>query len=158
MSLYVRCLAPLFLMVLGCAPPDYVPVGLQVDLQVAEDDAPFETIAGLRVCLASDAGDAFYLFPRDPGSYLIPDVPADTVVSLEIHGLDREPDEIELGEEPTVLAAAVLSEAVVASVGEGSAVTVAFGSCTDDCPEDCSMPETLPVGESAIGLREAPQR
>jgi hypothetical protein len=150
-------LLPLFALAAGCAPPDYIPVGLQVDLQVTEDDDPFDTISGLRVCLTSDAGDAFYLFPRDPGAYLIPDVPADTVVSLEIHGLDREPDEIDLGEEPTVLAWAVLSDAVVASTGEGGAVDVDFGSCTDDCPADCSAPETLPVGESAIGLRKAPE-
>ncbi len=156
----MRSLVPLLLVLWlapGCAPPDYVPVGLQVDLQVTADDDPFDTISGLRVCLASDAGDAFYLFPRDPGSYLIPDVPADTVVSLEIHGLDREPDEIDLGEEPTVLAWAIVPDAVVAPAGEGDAVDVDFGSCTDDCPADCSTPETLPVGESAIGLRRAPE-
>lgn len=149
-------LVPLLLLSLGCAPPDYVPVGLQVDLQVTGDDDPFETISGLRVCLTSDAGEAFYLFPRDPGTYLIPDVPADTVVSLEIQGLDREPDDIDPGEEPTVLAWAVLPEAMVAPAGEGGAVDVSFGSCADDCPEDCSAPETLPVGESSIGLRKAP--
>jgi len=139
----------------GCAPPDYVPVGLQVDLQVTGDDDPFEEIAGLRVCLTSDVGDAFYLFPRDPGTYLIPEVPADTVVSLEIHGLDREPDEIELGELPTVLAHAQLAHANVAESGEAEAIVVVFASCAEDCPGDCSAPETLPAGESAIGLRKA---
>jgi hypothetical protein len=150
-------LLPLFVLAAGCAPPNYVPVGLQVDLQVAQDDDPFEAIAGLRVCLSSDAGDAFYLFPRDPGTYLIPDVPAETTVTLEIHGLDREPDEIELGVEPTVLARAILADAIVAPTGEGDAITIDFVSCLDDCPEDCSAPETLPVGESAIGLRKAPE-
>jgi len=141
----------------GCAPPDYVPVGLQVDLAVSEEDDPFEQIAGLRVCLTSDAGDGFYLFPRDPGTYLIPDVPAGAVVSLEIHGIDREPEEIELGEQPGVLARAEIAGVEVAAAGEGQAHTVTFASCgTGECPEDCSMPETLPVGESAIGLREAP--
>lgn len=154
---HARHLVPLLLVFFGCAPPDYVPVGLQVDLRVTEDDDPFETIAGLRVCLTSVDGDAFYLFPRDPGSYLIPGVPADTVISLEIHGLDQEPDDIELGEQPTVLARATLPDTLVARAGEGEAVTVDFGSCAGDCPDDCSAPETLPVGESAVGLRRAPE-
>ena len=145
------------LLAVGCAPPDYVPVGLQVDLEVSETDDPFEQIAGLRVCLISDEGNGFYLFPRDPGTFLIPDVPEGAVVSLEIHGIDREPDEIGLGEQPTVLAQAEIAGVEVAASGEGVAYTVVFASCgAGECPEDCSMPETLPVGESAIGLRRAP--
>ena len=146
-----------WLLAVGCAPPDYVPVGLQVDLEVSEADDPFERIAGLRVCLTSDEGDGFFLFPRDPGTYLIPDVPAGAMVSLEIQGIDREPDEIDLGDQPSVRGRGGSTGGGVAGSGEGAAHAVEFASCADDeCPEDCSMPETLPVGESSIGLRRAP--
>ena len=158
----MRRLFPLLLLVVvpGCAPPDYVPVGLQVDLEVPEDAGPLDEIAGLRVCLSSDAGDGFYLFPRDPGTHLIPEVPGGTTVNLEIHGLDREPDEIDLGHQPAVLAWAEVLDAPVAAGeaqgGQGEARTAPFMPCTDDCPDDCSRPETLAVGESSIGLRWAP--
>jgi hypothetical protein len=141
------------LMASGCARPVYEDVGLQVDLQVSESDDPFEQIAGVRVCLSGDAGAAFFLFPRDPGSYLITDIPGDEHYDIAVQGLDREPDEIEAGSQPQVLAHVTLEDAAVALAGESGFVEASFTSCGADCPGDCAEPVTLPTGDEAIGLR-----
>jgi len=145
--------ALLGLLACGCGLPAYTDVGLQVDLQVTEHDDPFDAIAGVRICLSADVGDAFYLFPRDPGSYLITGIPGDTDYDLVVQGLDAEPDDIEPGASPRVLAHAAIDAAPVAIAGEPAFVEAAFTSCGDDCPADCSAPATLPAGDQAIGLR-----
>jgi len=147
------CCALALLVLTGCPPPDYVPVGLHVDLQVSADADPFEGIRGVRVCLTSDAGGAFYLYPSDPGTFLVPEVPGDMLVSLEIQGIDLEPDEIEIGEDPAILAHASVTDAPLSIDGDAGYVTAAFALCGDDCPADCGQPDTLPMGEDSIGVR-----
>ena len=141
------------LSVAGCPPPDYVPVGLQVDLEVSADADPFESIRGIRVCLISDQGDAFYLFPSDPGAFVVPEVPGDMNVSLEIQGIDSEPDDIELGDDPAILALASVTDAPLSVGGEAGYVTAPFALCGNECPADCGQPVTLPNGQDSIGLR-----
>jgi len=137
----------------ACPPPNYQSVGLQVDLEVSAGEDPFDTIRGLRVCLDSERGESFYLFPSDPGSFLVPEVPTDMLVSLEIQGIDREPDEIELGDDPLILARASVTDAPLSVDGEAGYVSTRFSLCGDDCPTDCGAPVTLPAGEDSIGLR-----
>ena len=137
----------------GCPPPDYVPVGLQIDLEVPASADPFDSIRGIRVCLVSDQGDAFYLFPSDPGAFVVPEVPGDMIVSLEIQGIDREPDDIEVGDDPSILALASVTNAPLSVDGEAGYVTTRFALCGDGCPTDCGQPVTLPAGEDSIGLR-----
>ena len=156
MTAGLRVSAVLLLLVVSspaCAPPDYVPVGLQVDLVVDPEADPFEVMRGVRICVQSDLGDAFYLYPDDPGTFLVPDLPTDMSVSLEIQGIDLEPLEVDVDVETAVLALATVADASLSAGEEAGHVSTSFELCSDDCPTSCALPPTLPAGEDSIGLR-----
>ncbi len=137
----------------GCPPPESVAVDLQVDLQVEPAADPFDEVQSVRVCIDADGATAFELFPVDPGSYLIADLPEASALGLVVLGFDLDPDAIRLGEEPSVVAQASIAGAVLG--GEPSYVSADFRFCDGDCLSDCSQPETLGNGTAAIGLRRA---
>ena len=136
----------------GCPPPETVVVDLQVDLQVDPAADPFEEVLSVRVCLAADGETMFELFPVDPGSYLIADLPESSHVDLVVLGFDLDPDAIRRGEEPAVIAEATVTGAPLGA-GEPAYEVADFGFCDDSCPADCSQPETLASGAASIGLR-----
>ncbi len=140
------------LVVAGCPPPDYQAVDLQVDLVVDPDDDPFDTLGSVRVCFTADAGNEFELFPRDPGTYLVPAIP-DGTYDLVVQGFDLDSELVRDGEVPTVVAHAALPGVQVTAGGTPVYETVPFRLCGDDCPADCAAPVTLGPGEASIGLR-----
>ncbi len=139
---------------IGCAPPEYRSVDLQVDLVVDPEADPFDAIGSVRACFATDSGSEFELFPRDPGTYLIPALP-DGAYDLVILGFDLDSELVRDGEIPSVLAHAEAEGVPVQAGAPPGYVAVPFALCGDDCPVDCAAPVTLGQGSATIGLRRA---
>ncbi len=137
----------------GCGLPDYAAVDLQIDLLVPADDDPFEEMESLRVCLASGGETWFDLLPADPEAHLLPDLPAARDLSVQLLGLDRDPDAVRAGEPATAVAAGRAEGLTLNTGGEPRYATVAFQRCDDDCPEDCDAPVTMGSGQAVLGLR-----
>lgn len=136
----------------ACGVPKRVDVDLQIDLEVHDDSDPWDSLSGVRVCVVGADGNGLRVdFARDPGTYVLGGLPLGEPLDVTVQALDLDPDAVDSGDAPRVLAESRIEGAVLDRASPPR-LSLPFAECDGPCPGPCAA-SGLPAGDGFLGLR-----